>query len=220
MHNSDRQGAGGQQGALCVCTAHQGVDSTAERSDWATVDVISTTGSSLGSTWQLLIRPVVHPGHIQESLKLFQQATALDPQDITNLKQASQQWLTTRVPLVQQTPAFDDSARSVLLQVGRSLFLLGKHRAAGEVYDEALRLQEDDAELWLHKGMCAAQLRDYDRYGSRSSSSGSGNSSADTSVWSICMCCSTLLSMELPTVASHLFVAAPATTLQTHHVAI
>lgn len=50
-----------------------------------------------------------------------------------------------------------------MLQVGRSLYLLGKHRAAGEVYDEAIKLQDDDAELWLHKGMCAVQLRDYDR---------------------------------------------------------
>jgi hypothetical protein len=52
-----------------------------------------------------------------------------------------------------------------LLQVGRSLSLLGKHRAAIDVYDEALKLQEDDAELWLHKGMCAVQLRDHGRCG-------------------------------------------------------
>lgn len=49
------------------------------------------------------------------------------------------------------------------LQVGRSLFLLGKHRAAVDVYDEALRLQGDDWELWLSKGMWAAQMKDYDR---------------------------------------------------------
>ena len=45
------------------------------------------------------------------------------------------------------------------LQVGRSLYLLGKYRAADEVYSEALKLQEDDAELWLSKGVCAVQLR-------------------------------------------------------------
>lgn len=49
------------------------------------------------------------------------------------------------------------------MQVGRSLYLLGKHRAAIDVYDEALKLQEDNAELWLSKGMCAVQLRDYGR---------------------------------------------------------
>lgn len=49
-------------------------------------------------------------------------------------------------------------------QVGRSLYLLGKHRAAVDVYDEALKLQDDDAELWISKGLCAVQLRDYDRW--------------------------------------------------------
>lgn len=53
------------------------------------------------------------------------------------------------------------------LQVGRSLYLLGKHRAAIEVYDEALKLHGDDAELWLNKGMCAVQLRDYGRCAGR-----------------------------------------------------
>jgi Bardet-Biedl syndrome 4 protein len=49
------------------------------------------------------------------------------------------------------------------MQVARSLFLLGKQRAAIEVYDEALKLQADDADLWLSKGTCAVQLRDFDR---------------------------------------------------------
>jgi Bardet-Biedl syndrome 4 protein len=43
------------------------------------------------------------------------------------------------------------------------LYLLGKHRAAVDVYDEALKLQDDDAELWLSKGLCAVQLRDNER---------------------------------------------------------
>lgn len=52
---------------------------------------------------------------------------------------------------------------AVVVQVGRSLYLLGKHRAAVDVYDEALKLQDDDAELWLSKGLCAVQLRDNER---------------------------------------------------------
>lgn len=46
-------------------------------------------------------------GRIQESLTLFQAATCLNPQNPANLK-----------------------------QVGRCLFLLGKHKSALEVYDE------------------------------------------------------------------------------------
>ena len=47
-------------------------------------------------------------GQIQESLQLFQAATCLNPTNIANLK-----------------------------QVARSLYLLGKHKAAIEVYEEA-----------------------------------------------------------------------------------
>ena len=47
-------------------------------------------------------------GEIQESMQLFQAATCLNPQNVCNLK-----------------------------QVGRSLYLLGKHKAALDVYAEA-----------------------------------------------------------------------------------
>lgn len=50
-------------------------------------------------------------GRIQESLTLFQAATCLNPQNPANLK-----------------------------QVGRCLFLLGKHKAAINVYDEAQKV--------------------------------------------------------------------------------
>ncbi|KAF8067394.1 BBS4 [Scenedesmus sp. PABB004] len=73
-------------------------------------------------------------GRISESLRLFQQAAALNPSSVANLK-----------------------------QVGRSLFLLGKHRGAAEVYDEALRLDGRDWELWLSRGQCAAAAEDWDR---------------------------------------------------------
>ncbi|RLO08563.1 hypothetical protein DYB28_005572, partial [Aphanomyces astaci] len=52
-----------------------------------------------------------HSGRIQESLQLFQAATCLNPDNKDNLK-----------------------------QVGRSLYLLGKHKAAIEVYEETKKL--------------------------------------------------------------------------------
>uniref|UniRef100_A0A8C1SFA0 Uncharacterized protein n=1 Tax=Cyprinus carpio TaxID=7962 RepID=A0A8C1SFA0_CYPCA len=54
-------------------------------------------------------------GKIQHSLELFQSCAILNPQSSDNLK-----------------------------QVARSLFLLGKHKAAIEVYNEAARLNQKD----------------------------------------------------------------------------
>lgn len=71
-------------------------------------------------------------GRIQESLLLFQAATALNPHNIANLK-----------------------------QVGRSLFLLGKHKAAIDVYVEAERLAPEDWELCHNKGLCYMYLKQY-----------------------------------------------------------
>eukprot|EP00823_Brevimastigomonas_motovehiculus_P007131 TRINITY_DN6147_c0_g1_i1.p1 TRINITY_DN6147_c0_g1~~TRINITY_DN6147_c0_g1_i1.p1 ORF type:complete len:482 (-),score=97.88 TRINITY_DN6147_c0_g1_i1:103-1548(-) len=71
-------------------------------------------------------------GQIQESLSLFQQATALNPHNIANLK-----------------------------QVGRSLYLLGKHKQAVEVYDEAQRLGVEDWEVYHNKGLCYMYLKQY-----------------------------------------------------------
>ncbi|KIY96256.1 putative Bardet-Biedl syndrome 4 protein like protein [Monoraphidium neglectum] len=68
---------------------------------------------------------------IQESLRLFQQATALNPHNVLNLK-----------------------------QVGRSLALLGKHRQAVDVYQEAQKLSPDDWELWYSRGLCLSHLKD------------------------------------------------------------
>eukprot|EP00275_Glaucocystis_incrassata_P001543 EC123291.1.p1 GENE.EC123291.1~~EC123291.1.p1 ORF type:complete len:137 (+),score=11.12 EC123291.1:203-613(+) len=73
-------------------------------------------------------------GEIQESLQLFQAATCLNPHNVANLK-----------------------------QVGRSLYLLGKHKAAIEVYEEALRIGHDDWELWHNKGLCYMYLKQYDK---------------------------------------------------------
>ncbi|XP_016110908.1 Bardet-Biedl syndrome 4 protein-like [Sinocyclocheilus grahami] len=54
-------------------------------------------------------------GKIQQSLELFQSCAILNPKSSDNLK-----------------------------QVARSLFLLGKHKAAIEVYNEAARLNQKD----------------------------------------------------------------------------
>ena len=43
--------------------------------------------------------------------------------------------------------------------------LLGKHRPAIEVYDEAIKLGAQDWELWHNKGSCYVQLKDYNRCG-------------------------------------------------------
>ena len=72
-------------------------------------------------------------GEIQESLQLFQAATCLNPQNIANLK-----------------------------QVGRSLYLLGRHKQALDVYDEALRIGIDDWEIWHNKGLCNLYLKAYE----------------------------------------------------------
>lgn len=72
-------------------------------------------------------------GQVQESLHLFQTAASINPHNIYNMK-----------------------------QVGRSLYLLGKHRAAIEVYDEAQKFSRDDWEIWHNKGLCHMYLRQYE----------------------------------------------------------
>jgi len=75
-----------------------------------------------------------HQGKINESLQLFQAATCLSPHNVQNLK-----------------------------SVARSLYLLGKHRAAVEVYDEAMRVGFEDWEIWHNKGLCYLYLKDYEQ---------------------------------------------------------
>jgi Bardet-Biedl syndrome 4 protein len=80
-------------------------------------------------------------GRIQESLQLFQAATALNPHNVQNLK-----------------------------QVGRSLYLLGKHKAAVEVYEEAEKMAaeargddggHEDWEIYHQKGLCYARSKQF-----------------------------------------------------------
>lgn len=71
-------------------------------------------------------------GQIRESLVLFQAATALNPRNAANLK-----------------------------QVGRSLYLLGRYKAAVEVYSEAERLDSESWEVHHSKGMCYLHTQQY-----------------------------------------------------------
>jgi Bardet-Biedl syndrome 4 protein len=73
-------------------------------------------------------------GEINESLQLFQAATCLNPHNVANLK-----------------------------QVGRSLYLLARHKAALDVYEEALRIGVDDWEIWHNKGLCNMYLKQYEQ---------------------------------------------------------
>ena len=82
-------------------------------------------------------------GNFPESLALFQTATALNPHNTANLK-----------------------------QVGHSLYLLGKHKQAIEVYDEARRISAENArrgasgedwELLHNKGLCYVYLKQFDK---------------------------------------------------------
>uniref|UniRef100_A0A4W3I1V9 Bardet-Biedl syndrome 4 n=1 Tax=Callorhinchus milii TaxID=7868 RepID=A0A4W3I1V9_CALMI len=73
-------------------------------------------------------------GKIQESLELFQTCAILNPQNLDNLK-----------------------------QVARSLFLLGKHKSAIEVYNEAARLNEKDWEIEHNLGVCYMYLKDFEK---------------------------------------------------------
>jgi Bardet-Biedl syndrome 4 protein len=71
-------------------------------------------------------------GEIHESLQLFQAATMLNPQNPANLK-----------------------------QVGRSLFLLGKHADALEIYDETQKISPEDWDIWHNKGLCHLNLKNF-----------------------------------------------------------
>lgn len=73
-------------------------------------------------------------GNVQESLQTFQSAVRLNPTNVTNLK-----------------------------QVGHSLFLLGRHKAALDVYAKAAEVDgERDWEIFHNSGLCQAYLKQYD----------------------------------------------------------
>ncbi|CAH3191822.1 unnamed protein product [Porites evermanni] len=73
-------------------------------------------------------------GQIQESLDLFQRTVQINPQSADNLK-----------------------------QVARSLFLLARHKAALEVYNEAAKLSTKDWEIYHNQGVCYMYLKDFEK---------------------------------------------------------
>jgi Bardet-Biedl syndrome 4 protein len=79
----------------------------------AALKVIDEQLSTGPAEYPLYVKALIkrQQGEIQASLQLFQAATVLNPHNLANLK-----------------------------QVGRSLYLLGKHKAANDVYEEAQRI--------------------------------------------------------------------------------
>ena len=74
-------------------------------------------------------------GELHDSLALFQTVAMLHPQSVTNLK-----------------------------QVGRALYLLGRHRTAAEMYEEAKKLAPaNDWEVYYGAGLCYAFARNNER---------------------------------------------------------
>lgn len=86
------------------------------------------------SEYALYVRGLIQRGRgsIQDSLHSFQQAHAINRMNVNTVK-----------------------------QVGRSLFLLGRNKAALEVYAGALQLAPDDWEVWHNMGSCHTQMAQY-----------------------------------------------------------
>ncbi|XP_050412166.1 Bardet-Biedl syndrome 4 protein [Patella vulgata] len=83
--------------------------------------------------YAVYVQALIHrqEGKIQESLELFQTCTLLNPNSGENLK-----------------------------QVARSLFLLARHKAAIDVYNEASNINTKDWEISHNLGVCYMYLRD------------------------------------------------------------
>jgi Bardet-Biedl syndrome 4 protein len=88
------------------------------------------------SEYALYVKALIlrQQGRIDESLTTFQAALCLNPTNINNLK-----------------------------QVGQSLYLLGKHKSALEVFDEAEKSSPEDRDVCHNKGMCYLYLKQYER---------------------------------------------------------
>ncbi len=69
--------------------------------------------------------------------------------------------------LFQQAASLNTGSLLAVKQVARGLLLLGKHGAAAEVYDEALRVHGGDWELWHGRGLAAAAGKDEHKCGRR-----------------------------------------------------
>jgi Bardet-Biedl syndrome 4 protein len=72
-------------------------------------------------------------GRIPESLDLFKRCHMLNPNNVDYLK-----------------------------QFGRSLYLLGRHKTAIEVFDECAKMDSEDWEVWYYRGLSCKFLRAYE----------------------------------------------------------
>ena len=108
-------------------------------------------------------------GEVSESLQLCQQAAAINRHSVATLKQVTGSWQ-------PQSPfAFPPGSHRLrvcwlhvsmefgILQVGRSLCLLGRFTAANDMYKEALQLVQTDWELWHSQGLVYTSLKMYDQ---------------------------------------------------------
>jgi len=87
------------------------------------------------SEYPLYIKGLIlrQQGRIDESLIIFQAALCLNPTNINNIK-----------------------------QVGQSLYLLGKHKEALAVFEEAEKINSEDRMVWFSKGICYKFLKSID----------------------------------------------------------
>jgi Bardet-Biedl syndrome 4 protein len=73
-------------------------------------------------------------GNIHDSLMAFQAALCLNPANVANLK-----------------------------QVGQSLHLMGKHKTALDVFEEAEQLAPEDRDIFHNKGVCHLYMKQFDK---------------------------------------------------------
>ncbi|KAL9653223.1 hypothetical protein ABK040_010931 [Willaertia magna] len=88
------------------------------------------------SEYALFVKGLIRrqQGDISNSLQLFQAACVLNPLNPSNIK-----------------------------QVGKSLYLLGRFKEAVEMYGEAQRITPQDWEIWHNKGLCFANLAEFEK---------------------------------------------------------
>ncbi len=54
------------------------------------------------------------------------------------------------------------NCQDYLKQFGRSLYLLGRHKTALDVFGECIKLNSQDWEVYFYRGLCYKFMRNYD----------------------------------------------------------
>ena len=88
------------------------------------------------------------PGKISDALALSQQVLFLTPHDVRNIKE------------VGKVRIYHLHVLVFLFFLSQCYYLLGKHRLAIDVYNQAQKMGFDDWELCHSKGLCHFQLGD------------------------------------------------------------